>query len=184
MWAELERYLSKPELIISELERQRQDVGQVTVFETELQQIERQLKAVDREQHQLLQWALKGFPESQVETENKRLNKARETLTARRTELQAQIKACQDAVIDIPQLESFLERMQTGIANLDFEGKRLALDMLNITVWVDGENVEVTGTIPVDKVDIVTIPSLLLLPIWTKSSLVGGISRLPRLSSR
>jgi hypothetical protein len=25
--------------------------------------------------------------------------------------------------------------------------KRLALDMLDITVWLDGENVEITGTI-------------------------------------
>ena len=30
---------------------------------------------------------------------------------------------------------------------LDFNGKRLALDMLGITIWLDGENVEVTGVI-------------------------------------
>jgi len=37
---------------------------------------------VEREQHQLLPWALKGFPEGQVEAENRRLNKAKETLKA------------------------------------------------------------------------------------------------------
>ena len=37
--------------------------------------------------------------------------------------------------------------MRAGIAALDFEGKRLALDMLGITVWLDGESVEVTGVI-------------------------------------
>jgi hypothetical protein len=37
--------------------------------------------------------------------------------------------------------------MQSRLPQLDFEGKRLALDMLGITVWLDGENVEVTGTI-------------------------------------
>jgi site-specific DNA recombinase len=151
VWAEIERYLSKPELIISELERQRQDTNQLEVFETELQQIERQLRAVDQEQHQLLQWAIRGFPESQVETENKRLNKARETLTARKTELQARIKACQDAIINVPNLEAFIEQIQAGITTLDFEGKRLALDMLNITVWLDGENIEVTGIIEPEK---------------------------------
>ena len=151
VWAELEHYLSNPELIIGELEKQRQDVNQLSVFEIELHQIERQFRAVDREQHQLLQWALKGFPESQVETENKRLNKARETLTARRTELESQIKACQDTIINVPNLEAFIERIQGNIANLDFAGKRLALDMLNITVWLDGENVEVTGVIEPEK---------------------------------
>ncbi len=151
VWAELERYLSDPELIISELEKQRQDANQLGVFETELQQIERQFRAVDREQHQLLQWALKGFPEGQVEIENKRLNKARETLTARRAELQAQIKACQDTIVNIPNLEAFIERVQAGIANLGFEGKRLALDMLGITIWLNGENVEVTGIVEPEK---------------------------------
>ncbi len=151
VWTEIERYLSEPELIISELERQRQETSQLDVFETELQQIERQLRAVDQEQHQLLQWAIKGFPESQVETENKRLNKARETLIARKKELEARIKACQDTIINVPNLEAFIKQIQAGVANLDFEGKRLALDMLNIIVWLDGENIEITGIIEPEK---------------------------------
>lgn len=147
VWAELESYLSKPELIISRLEAQHQDANQLGVFESQLQDVERQLKAVDREQHQLLQWALKDFPADQVEAENRRLNKARETLTAQKTELEAQLKASRDAVISIPKLEDFIHRMQKRIAALDFEGKRQVLDMLDITVWLDGENVEITGTI-------------------------------------
>jgi hypothetical protein len=149
VWAKLEEYLSKPELIISELEKQRQDANQLGVFEAELQQVEHQIKAVDREQHQLLQWALKDFPASQVETENRRLNKARETLTAQKSELEIQINASQEAIIDVPKLERFIERMQGHISALDFEGKRQVLDMLGIKVWLDGESVEVTGVLPV-----------------------------------
>ncbi|MFC1874434.1 hypothetical protein ACFLYX_03935 [Chloroflexota bacterium] len=37
--------------------------------------------------------------------------------------------------------------MQDKPPNLDLEGKRLALDMLGIMVYLDGQNVEVTGTI-------------------------------------
>jgi site-specific DNA recombinase len=132
VWAKLEEYLSQPELIVNELEKQHQDADQIGVFETQLRDVERQLKAVDHEQHQLLQWALKGFPENQVETENRRLNKARETLTAEKSELETQITASRDAAISIPKLENFVERMQDRIAALDFEGKRQVLDMLNI----------------------------------------------------
>jgi hypothetical protein len=70
VWAKLEEYLRTPDLIKTELAKQRQDVENLGIYETELQQIERQLKAVDQEQRQLLQWALKGFPESQVEGAN------------------------------------------------------------------------------------------------------------------
>ena len=112
VWAEIERILSHPEIINTELEKQRHDANQVGVLETELNQTERQLKAVDHEQHQLLQWALKGFPESQVEAENKRINKARETLQGRKVELEAQIKASQDAIISVPKLEHTVELLR------------------------------------------------------------------------
>jgi len=45
--------------------------------------------------------------------------------------------------------------MQHKLSNIDFESKRLALDVLDITVWFDGENVEITGFMPTEEVDIV-----------------------------
>ena len=58
---------------MSELEKQHHDANQLGIYEAELRQIERQFKAVDREQHQLLQWALKDFPADQVEAENRNI---------------------------------------------------------------------------------------------------------------
>ena len=151
VWAEVERYLSNRGLIIGELEKQRQDADQLGVFEAELERVERQLKAIEGEQRQLLQWALKDFPANLVEGENKRLNKAKETLKAQKANLAAQLRTSQDALINVPNLERFIEDIQKRLSELDFEGKRLALDMLGITVWLDGENVEVTGIIDPEK---------------------------------
>jgi len=99
-----------------------------------------------------------------VETENRRLNQAKETLKAPKIELEKRIKASQDAVINIPKLESFIGRMQTRIAALDFESKRQVLDMLNITVWLDGKTVEVTGTIDPGNAVIVNTSPLPFTP--------------------
>jgi len=151
VWSELARYLSNRDLISNELENQRQSAGQIAVFEGELERIERQIKALNREQHQLLQWALKYFPADQVESENKRLNKAKETLKAQRAELEAQAKASQEATINVPNMGRFIKDIQDRLPNLDFEGKRLALEMLGITVWLDGENIEVAGRIEPEK---------------------------------
>jgi len=157
VWAKLQEYLSQPRILFSQIEKQQQNADQLGVFKAELQQLERQLKVIDREQHQLLQWALKGFPESQVEAENQRLNKARETLTAQKSELETQLKTSQDAIISIPKMENFIERVQCRIAALDFEGKRQVLDMLDITVWLDGDSVEISGVIdPEDSVIVTT----------------------------
>ncbi|MBA7630781.1 hypothetical protein ES703_38306 [subsurface metagenome] len=156
VWEQIERVLDNPELIISEIEKQRQDAGRESVLETELQQVERQLRALDREQEQLLQWALKGFPEETVVAENVKINGKRESLRVQKVELEAQLKASQEAAVNLPKLARFVELMRQQLSKLDFETKRLTLDMLNIKVWLDGYNVEITGVLPVSEDAIVT----------------------------
>ncbi len=156
VWAQIEHYLSDRDLITSELQRQCEDASRLGTIDAELKRIERQLKSVDREQHQLLRWALKDFPADQIEAENKRLNKAKKTLKVQQTELEAQLKASQNAVINVPQLEGFIRDMLDKLPLLDFEGKRLALDMLGIKVYLNEQDIEITGIIePKPKLDIV-----------------------------
>ena len=76
--------------------------------------------------------------------------KEKETLQAQKTELEARLKASKQAVINVPNLERFIEDLQKRLPELDFEGKCLALNMLGITVYLDGENIEVTGVIELE----------------------------------
>jgi len=147
IWSELERYLDDRDLIAKVLQSRSQDTASVDALENELRQLERQIKTADQEQHQLLQWALKGFPENQVEAENRWLNKAKATLKARRVELESQIKAGKEAVVSIPDLERFIDDIRKRLPELDYEGKRLALEMLNIKILIDGDHADVTGVI-------------------------------------
>ncbi|MFC1916974.1 zinc ribbon domain-containing protein, partial [Chloroflexota bacterium] len=147
VWVQLEKYLSDRDILTSAIENMHQDPGQIGVFEAQLQQTERQLKAAEREQHRLLQWALKGFPSDQVEAENNRINKSKETLRTQKTEIEVQLKASREASINKPQLEDFIREIQDKLPNLDFEGKRLALDMLGIKVYLNDQDVEITGVI-------------------------------------
>ena len=39
--------------------------------------------------------------------------------------------------------------MRQKLTTLDHETKRMVLDMLGIKVWIDGHNVEITGTLPI-----------------------------------
>jgi len=162
VWTQIERVLDNPELIITEIEKQRQDAGRIGVLGTELQQVERHLRTLDRDQEQLLQWALKGFPEETVVAENKRINEKRTSLETQKAELETQIKAGQEAAVSIPRLERFVELMRQKLTTLDFETKRMAIEMLGIKVWLDGYNVEVNGVLPVSDDVIVTTQSTML----------------------
>lgn len=159
VWKEIEHVLDKPELIIKAIEKQRDDANRLGSLETELTQVKRQLKNLNREQDQLLQWALKGFPEETVVAENKRINEKRGSLQSRKVELENQIQISHEAMVSLPKLESFIQLVREKLTTLDFQMKRLALDMLNIKVWVDGQSVEITGSIPVEDADVVTTSS-------------------------
>jgi site-specific DNA recombinase len=156
VWTQIEHILSNPGLIIAEIEKQRQDSNEVSVLETELRQVERQLRELDHDQAQLLQWALKGFPEDQVLAQNKKLNTGRESLKLQRAELERKIKASQEAAISLPKLEHFVELIREKLSVLDFGTKRMVIEMLDIKVWIDGYNVEVTGVIPVSDYVVAT----------------------------
>ena len=56
----------------------------------------------------------------------------------------------------LPKLEDYVQRIREELTTLDFDMKRLALKMLNIKVWIDGQSVEITRTIPVEDADVVT----------------------------
>ena len=145
--------------IITAIEKQRKEANNIRALETELQQFERQLKTLDREQKQLLQWALKGFPEETVIAENKRINENRISLKSQKENLEMQIKTSREAAVSLPKLEAYIQLISSKLTNLDFDMKRLALDMLNIKVWIDGLSVEIAGTIPIEDADVVTTSS-------------------------
>ena len=103
-----------------------------------------------------MQWALKGLPEETVVAENKRINQVRTTLQAQAAELRTRIKASQQATISLPKLESFVLLVQDKISASDFEMKRMALDMLGITVWLDSHDIEITGFVDAEYEGIAT----------------------------
>lgn len=153
VWSQLQGILMNPELIIAEMEKQLDTGESVALIEAELKPVVKKVKALDKEQTQLLQWAVEnGFPEALVKAENQRLNDLREALNKEKTELEIRLAACHDAEINRPSTEGFINILRQKVTDLDYEGKRLALQALNIRILVDGSNIEITGSIPREAV--------------------------------
>ncbi len=56
-------------------------------------------------------------------------------------------------------IERFGAVVRQNLGELTFEDKRLALEALSIKVWVDGDNREIEGAIPIVEDDIQSITS-------------------------
>ncbi len=87
--------------------------------------------------------------------ENEKINRQRVDLKKHRTELETKINQAKEAEVDIEGIERFCTLVRQNLKDFTFEDKRLALEALQIEIWVDGDTITVLGSIPIIKGDIV-----------------------------
>ncbi len=156
VWQQIEALLTRPEVVLTSLKTRVDDAKEASHLEGEMADVNRRLKSLDKEQQQLLQWALKGFPEETVVAENKRINEQRDMLKQRKSELETRIEQAKQTEVNMEGIERFCELVRQNLGDFTFDNKRLALEALQIKVWVDGNNVEIEGAIPIAGDDTVS----------------------------
>ena len=119
-------------------------------MEEELDRIVKRLKALDKEQEQLLQWAMKGFPEDMVVKENEKINRERTELHRAVQETEKKLEQAKESHIDLEKVEDFCKIASQNLADFGYAEKKLALETLKIKVWIDGNNPpRLQGILPV-----------------------------------
>ena len=159
IWEQVESVLAKPEMVISELMRRQREASERTLLEEELEMLKCRLEELDKEQERLLNYHIMGFPEELTKKQNAIINEKRKQLLDRKLHLQSQIETQQQWQVDLEGIERFCQLVRENLKGLSFEDKRLALEALQIKVGIDGDNVEVTGAIPMPEDDIVSMQS-------------------------
>jgi len=155
VWQQIEALLNQPGIALQLKAKANDAIEMRPHLEQELVQVGSRLKALDREQQKLLQWALKGFPEETVVAENKRINEQRDVLKHRRIELETRIEQARQTDVNFESIEQFCKQWRQNLGEYTFEGKRLALEALQIKVWIDGDSEPIVeGTIPISRDDI------------------------------
>ena len=144
-------------MVLADLKTRMDEAKEASYVERELLDIDRRFKSLDKEQQQLLQWALKGFPEETVVAENKRINGQRDLLKQRRSELEARLEQARETEVNMESIERFCEMQRQNLGEFTFENKRLALEVFSIKVWVEGNKIEIEGAVPISRDDIQSI---------------------------
>ena len=66
VWQQIEALLTQPEIVLAGLKTRMDDANEASHLEPELVQVNRRLKALDKDQEELLRRALMGFPDKLV----------------------------------------------------------------------------------------------------------------------
>lgn len=149
VWRNVEAVLKEPEVVLAGLETLKEDNG--GSLGEDLEMAKDQLKQLGKRQEELLDWALKGFPEETVVKENKKINDYRIGLQKRKAELEAQTEQARQSQASIEDIKKACEIVSNNLCTLSYEEKRLALEALDIKVWLDNEKVTIKGAIPISS---------------------------------
>jgi site-specific DNA recombinase len=150
VWSEVSKVLENPRTVLAGLEQLKSDVTQESFLQERLCHVTQKLKALDKEQRQLLQWAMKGFPEDIVVKENEKINRERSDLQRELTETDRKLEEAREGHIDLEKLADFCRIVSQNLSSFGYAEKRLALETLKVKVLVDGKNpAELQGILPI-----------------------------------
>jgi len=148
VWERIRAILSEPELVVREVLRSQEQSKDVSLLQRSLDRVEAQL--ANREKQKTRAW--KAFEitgdEEAFKANIALLQKEVATLEQERHQLQQHIEANRGFKLDLKAVEGVCESIRGNLMELDFHGKRLALEALNVTVWLDDGALFIEGAIP------------------------------------
>jgi hypothetical protein len=152
VWAEVEKILNQPELILSELQRKEQE-QEAHTWQKELEMVIAQL---DNRKHQKQRiwyaYEITGDEET-FRRDIAKVEKELQDRQKRKGELEAIIESSQQLILNADDLKRTCEMISKNLKQLDFREKRLTLQALQIRVLIDGVWVTIQGAIPMGCVE-------------------------------
>jgi len=159
VWQQVEKILSQPELVLTELQRKEQEAKESSFLETDLERVKTQL--ANREKQKSRVWRafeLTGDEET-FRRDIAMLDKEIKTLEEGVLQFEKRIKQREQAHIGVEGVKQACELIGRNLRNLSFQDKRLALEALRIKVWIDDSTVTIEGVIPIPEGQVATMPS-------------------------
>lgn len=149
VWAEISKALTKPEIVLREINEQRQARKPVTLDADRLLIETNVANARDEEKRYLRQYGKGIISEPELETEVTRTRAYREQQEAKLTAIDSQIQGYQQATFNYQRCSEALKVIAGRLQGADHETKLLALEALNIQVTLGKDrSVAINGVIP------------------------------------
>jgi site-specific DNA recombinase len=154
VWEQVEKVLTQPEMVIAELQRRRQ-VAENTEGDRSLSEylksLDKQIQSLQSRESRLVRLYTFGeFDEDTLRKEKQVIDAEHRRLEDEKLQLERRIEVQRQCTASIEDMERFCNMVRTNIKQFSFDEKRLALEALQIKIWIDGDKVTIEGAVPVD----------------------------------
>ena len=159
VWSRLEELLAQPELVLAELRSRQQEVKEAGHWERDLERVNTQLANRDKQKQRIWKAFEITGDEDRFRRDIAELTQEIKALEEERLHLTKQIEAARQSYVDEEAIGRVCEMVISRLRTLTFEDRRMVLDALQIKVWVDGDNLTIAGSIPIQEGAIASTPS-------------------------
>ena len=156
VWAEVEKVISNPEIVISEVQRRRQEMENPNSLKQKLDQIDIQLKHLKKREQRVYRIYEFGGDEDLLIRDMTSIRTERQRLLDEKSQIESTLSKAHEIEEQRQGIEKFCELVKQKLSVFSIEEKRLALEALRIRVLVDGETVFISGSIPSTKGSVVS----------------------------
>lgn len=159
VWQQVEKILSQPELVLAELQEREREAKESTFLESRLERKKAELGKKEKEKSRVWKAFEITGDEKKFRHDIATLGGEIKALEEEASQLERRIEEREQSHISIKGIKQACELIKTNLGGLGFEEKRLALEALQIKVWIDGESITIEGVIPIPKGQIAAMPS-------------------------
>lgn len=149
VWQQIEELLARPDMILADLQRRKEDAQGQSHWERRLKAIETSLAGWEKRMDNLARAATLGLPEDSFKRELGGLNREKAELEQEKAELGQKVTQAVQVDVEKDGIVRFCELARQNLKALSFEEKRSTLDALRVQVLVDGDDLAIAGAIPV-----------------------------------
>jgi site-specific DNA recombinase len=153
VWDTICQLIKDPDLLTRELHHLSAGYSQTKeILEQELQICQARLKTIPQEIKRLVEGYRKGlYADFMMREDMELIEKEQGELETRKVELERQLSRRLQTKKHEASIRKMIEKLNTGLSNLDFKGKQQLLRLLIEKVVYDGQNIEIQTIIPLGE---------------------------------
>jgi len=151
VWEAVEDLLAKPESVLAALEEKQKEKGNDGGLEKEKELVVNRIKHSEKIKERIYKAYYLTGDEGVFKVNVEELTKEVNSLEKNKSDIEAKLESSQHYELEIEGIKNACQLVKDKLNNLTVEEKRLAMESLHIRVMVDGADIKIIGTIPLEN---------------------------------
>jgi site-specific DNA recombinase len=148
IWAKIEELLSQPDTILGAIRDKEKEASNVKSLEREKELIQNRFQHLDKAKERIYRAYYLTGEEDVFKAGIAEVTTQFNTLQQNKVDIERKLETSQNYELEIEGIKKACQLVKNKLQSITYKDKRLAMEALQIRILVDGSDVRITGTIP------------------------------------